>query len=297
VIARSGERRSRRPASTTPAVFLVGVARVALWLLLGFLLVRGAGDVLASGERTARSGDAPVLAQSPWPDDGARAFAVDFARAYLSYSPRHPGRYARELAQFVSGELAGPVVPRFAQRGARQVVQTATVAEATRLDESHALVTVAASLATDGVSTRYLTVPVARDAGGGLAVYDLPSFSAPPARAQPVADEAEALPAGEESAIGDVLQRFFAAFLAGRAGELEYFVPAGVRLGALGQRYELAGVESLAQVGAGSARGRTVLAVVRARDARTRAVYALRYRVALVRRDRWYVAAINSREG
>ena len=48
------------------------------------------------------------------------------------------------------------------------------------LDDSHALVTVAAA-ATGG--TQYLTVPVARDARGGLVVSDLPSLAAPPARA------------------------------------------------------------------------------------------------------------------
>jgi Conjugative transposon protein TcpC len=291
-MSRSGQRRHAQLAAT-PAVLLVGVGRLVLWLLLGFLLVRGAADVLASGERNSRSSAAPAAAAA-WPDDGARAFAVDFARAYLSYSPRRPGRYARELAPFVSTEVAGSVVPRFARRGPRQAVQTAAVARALAIDGTHALVTVAASVVSGGVSTRYLTVPVARDAGGGLAVYDLPSLSAPPTRAQPAADETESLPAGEEGEIGDVLQRFFAAFLAGRAGDLEYFVPAGGRLGALAQRYELAGVASVAQVGPGSARARTVLVGVRARDARTRAVYALRYRVALVRRDRWYVAAINS---
>jgi hypothetical protein len=54
------------------------------------------------------------------------------------------------------------------------------------------------------------------------------------------------------------------------------------------------GVDSFAQLGAASPRARTVLVTVRARDTSTRAVYALRYRVRLVRRDRWYVAAINS---
>jgi hypothetical protein len=36
-----------------------------------------------------------------------------------------------------------------------------------------------------------------------------------------------------------------------------------------------------------------VLVRVHARDSLSRALYALRYRVALVRRDRWYVADIN----
>ena len=35
------------------------------------------------------------------------------------------------------------------------------------------------------------------------------------------------------------------------------------------------------------------MVTVRARDARSGAVYRLRYRVALVRADRWYVASVN----
>ena len=36
-----------------------------------------------------------------------------------------------------------------------------------------------------------------------------------------------------------------------------------------------------------------VLVTVRARDPRSGAIYRLRYRVALVRADRWYVASVN----
>ena len=46
-------------------------------------------------------------------------------------------------------------------------------------------------------------------------------------------------------------------------------------------------------VGGGDARERTVVAPVRARDVATGAVYGLRYRLRLVRGDRWYVAAVN----
>ena len=38
---------------------------------------------------------------------------------------------------------------------------------------------------------------------------------------------------------------------------------------------------------------REVLATVRARDAATGAAYGLRYRLRLVREDRWLVAAVN----
>jgi hypothetical protein len=82
--------------------------------------------------------------------------------------------------------------------------------------------------------------------------------------------------------------------LDGDAGELAYLVPAGVRIGAPEQPYRLDGLVSIAQLGPPARDGRDVLATVRARDEATRAVYPLRYRVRLVRRDRWYVAAVNN---
>jgi hypothetical protein len=60
------------------------------------MLSRGAGDVVATPER------GPVRAvqrgAAVWPDDQSRAFAVQFARAYPSSSPRQTERAAREPA-------------------------------------------------------------------------------------------------------------------------------------------------------------------------------------------------------
>ena len=56
-------------------------------------------------------------------------------------------------------------------------MQNAVVAGVERLGDWQALVTVAATASSTGATrTRYLVVPVARDAGGGLVVFDLPSF-------------------------------------------------------------------------------------------------------------------------
>jgi len=269
---------------------------VLLWCLLALLLVRGAADVLSGRERPAVAREA-APARGAWPDDEARAFAIEFTRAYLSFSPRHPDAYAKELAPFLSADLAGSATPRFAPRNSRQVVLGATVARAERVRANQALVTVAATLASPGVTTRYLTVPVARDARGGLTAFDLPSFSPPPARARVEVSQGEPLVGVQRVEIDDVLRRFFGAFLAGRAHDLDYFAPAGVHIGALGQPFELLGLDSVAELEPTSPPGRrrlTVLAAVRARDAQTRAVYPLRYRVRLVRTDRWYVAAVNT---
>jgi hypothetical protein len=268
------------------------VGRVVLWCAVTVLLLRGASDVMAVQEPAPVQRE-PRGVAAGWPDDAARAFALGFARAYLSFEPERPAAYARGLERFVAPELAASVVPQFAPHGARQVVQDVTVARIARVDDRHALITVAVTLAAERVSTRYVTVPVARDAGGGLVVSDLPSFAPPPALGSDSAPELEPLTGTARVEVEDVLARFFEAFLAGDSAQLEYLVPAGVRIGALADPHELVAVASIAQLGAGEGRERTVVAAVRARDAATGVVYGLRYRLRLVRGDRWYVAAVN----
>ena len=263
-----------------------------LWCLVGVLLLRGAGDVLATSPAAPSAQPVRQTAVVAWPDDRARAFAAQFARVYLGYAP---GRAAGELLTFVAPALTSSVVPQVAQRAARQVVQDTVVAGAERLDARHALVTIAARLSAGGSwSTRFLVGPVAQDERGGMVVYDLPAFAEPPARGRVEATEHERLTGVDAAAVEDVLGRFFRAFLAGRSDELEYLVPAGDRIEALADPLELLGVDSIAELASGRGRGRWVLATVRARDRQSGAVFALRYRVRLVRGDRWYVAAINT---
>jgi hypothetical protein len=284
----SPERSVPRP---TRAGLLKRFGQMVLWCAVALLLVRGAADVLSS-PRPAPVAREPRAAQVSWPDDEARTFALEFTRAYLGWTPRHPVRYAGALERFVAPELQRSIVPQ--ERASRQDVQAVAVARTAAVGAGRALVTVAATVASDPVSTRYLTVPVARDQRGGLVVYDLPSFAAPPARGQSAALPVEPMAGAERAQIEDVLERFFRAFLAGRADELEYLAPAGVRLGALAQRYDLVGLVSVALARPAAGRTREVLATVRARDPQGGAVYSLRYRLRLVRGDRWYVAAVNN---
>jgi hypothetical protein len=271
---------------------LKGLGRALLWVFVAVLLIRGAADLFEREPPAAAVRGAPAVPMA-WPDDEARAFAVEFARAYLSYSPREPQRSAQALRSLVAPELADSVVPQFGEDAPAQSVDATGVARSAVIDARHALVTVAVE------GGRYLTVPVARDGAGGLVVYDLPSFAAPPARGQVVPAAVDPLSGGERDAIVDVLGRFFRAFLAGDALELSYFVPAGVRMDALGRRHELVGLVSVGQLSAPEGRSREVLATVRARDAAGGAVYTLRYRLRLVRGERWLVAAVNnaSRKG
>jgi hypothetical protein len=138
-----------------------------------------------------------------------------------------------------------------------------------------------------------VTVPVARDAGRGLVVYDLPSFAAAPDRATVAAPTGEPLLGSEREALGEVLVPFLRAYLAGDTDALTYLVPPDTRIAAVTGRWQLLDMTSLSAIGSASTTERTVLATVQARDERLSITYTLRYRVRLLRRDRWYVAELN----
>jgi hypothetical protein len=231
-----------------------------------------------------------------WPDDAARALAVAFATAYLTHTPSEaPDAAARRLTALAAPELAGQLAPQFDRDAPAQDVRSATVARTVTLDARHALITVAATL-TSGrqLGTRRLTVPVARDDAGGVIVDELPSFAAAPARATTAPREDEPLIGADRGAIEAVLGRFLRAYLAGDTGALSYLVAPGVRIAATADRLELRSLAAITTIAPASAARRAVLATVHARDPQARALYVLRYRVELVRRDRWYVAAINA---
>src|SRR3954469_8999681 len=75
--------------ASTRGGLLKAFGRAVLWLLVAVLLVRGAADLLGRSTPAAAVRAAPV-APAAWPGDEAKAFAADFARAYLSYSPNSP---------------------------------------------------------------------------------------------------------------------------------------------------------------------------------------------------------------
>jgi hypothetical protein len=292
---RTGRRPStagRRPQTSRELLATVG--RLLLWLALIVVLLRGLAGVLATEHPAPAPHAGRVSAVATWPDDSARAFAVQFASAYLTHSPSDdPGAYTTALEAFASPELVAQLAPRFDDQEPREAARSATVAGTVRIDNRHALVTVAATLAGPPVTPRLVTVPIARDGRGGLVVYDLPSFAAAPARAAVSAPGLEPLYGAERAAIVNVLEPFLRAYLAGDTAALDYLVPPGTRIAAAAGRWELIELTSVSAAGPASRAGRVVLATVEARDPASRAVYALRYRVRLVRRDRWYVAELN----
>lgn len=282
---------SRRPVSVR--TMLARAGRVVLWLGVLLLVARGVASVAA---REKEPTSARVRAVAEWPDEAVRAWAVEFATAYLTLDPRDPVGRRAALEALATPEVAGTSAAIDAE-GGRQTVVSATVERATRVDDSHALVTVAARMGGAPVRTVRLTVPMARDMLGGLVVDDLPALGGQPGRAEVSSASGEPMLGAERAAIGDVVTRFLRAFVAGDRAGLVYLAPPGVAVQASAGGFELLEVGSVASIGPEAGRVRVVLVSVRVRDRVSRTVLALRYRVGLVQRDRWYVAAVNDPAG
>jgi hypothetical protein len=230
--ASGSEPASHRVTRRSSVVRLVG--RAALWGCIALVFARGLGAILSDRETPAP----PMSAHSRpagFPDVDAQAFAVAFARVYLTITPGREVERARAVGAFLAQGLSDQAAVVVSPRGPGVSVAQATVAREVSLGGSRALLTVAAFLSDR--RTVYLTVPVARDGAGGLVVDDLPSLSAPPLRGSTPAQAPAPLSGPDADAIRDVTDRFLRAYVSGAdAGALAYFLAAraGRRVGRRG---------------------------------------------------------------
>jgi hypothetical protein len=260
---------------------LARLARYALWLTIGILLIRGIGDYLTPPAPIPPAHAATTTPRPAWPDDAARTFTQDFTRAYLTDTPDP----TTALQPFTSLDLASNMTPQVAHH---QTVQTTTIAGITTRDHTHALITVQATLNTR--TTVYLTVPIAHNTDGRLAVYDLPSLAPAPQHGTAEPPTYDPLPTNLENTIEDVLTRFFHPYLAGDTNALTYLEPPGTQIAALPVPHTLSGPVVARQITRHGDR-LTVQAELHAHG--PDGTLPLHYTVLLVHRDRWYVEALN----
>lgn len=277
-VSSSLKRASRR--LDRPSVGLRSAGRVALWLAVAIVLVRGVGSIVS--EPTSPIG--PAASEPSFPDAEARAFAVRFASAYLD--PPAGG-----LAGYLADDLSDPA-DAMPPRGPGAKVAWATVAREVSLGDSRALVTVA--VLTDTGASRYVSVPVTRDEGGGLVVSALPSFSPPPPRAAGGGESVEPLTGPGAEAVGDLAERFLRAYLSGADRQaLAYLILPGATVTPMHGGLAVVSVDGVDQIAStATARRRSVVVSVTVRDRETGAVYPLAYRLEVAKRDRWLVAEV-----
>ncbi len=214
-------------------------------------------------------------------DAPSQDFALQFARAYLTYDAARPGARAAALAPFLPADLdpdAGLGVASGTQR-----VRWAEVASDQPALVGGRTITVAVAVSTQRLPV-YLAVTVRHDSPGGLALGGYPSFvGAPRIDRDPTG---AAGPAVEDPALLAVIRRSLRNYLAGSVPNLQAdLVPgAQVTLPTVALRVRHVGpVEWIDAPGSGA-----VLADLTAVDARG-STYELAYEVGIAFRERPYV--------
>jgi hypothetical protein len=210
------------------------------------------------------------------------AFAESFARAYLTFDPTEPELRDARLAGYLSRVLdpdAG-LVP--ATDEPRSIAWTAVVDAARRGPRT--TVTVAAELAGE---TAYLAVPVERDERGFLAVAAYPALVG-----QPVQDDGIAAPSEEDvedPGLRAVCERAVRNYLAGERRDLAADLTDDAVVSLPGRELDVRSIESITWV----VPGRLAAVQLRADDPEGGA-WTLRYELAVLRRDRWYVRSLHT---
>lgn len=156
--------------------------RIALLTLAGVLSVAGVKSIVRPpAPPAAEARHAPVL------DVAVLGLAQRFARAYLTWDPRHPDGRQAQLAAF--GRAFDALSSDDLGTSPRSVSATTVVGDEL-LTARREVVTVAAD---DGATTTYLAVTVAKDAAGRPYVPAPPAIVGPPltASTEPTPEEVE----------------------------------------------------------------------------------------------------------
>ncbi|MGA9875704.1 MAG: conjugal transfer protein [Solirubrobacteraceae bacterium] len=262
----------------------IRLARELPRYLLQGLAVAG----LLASTRFAIDPPRPVIAGSTSPasavvDRAAEGFATLFARRYLTWDSREPEAHRLALAPFVSSSMEEEAGLRPPENSEQQVQWTQVVQSREPVSYEH-VYTVAAQ--TDTAGLLYLTVSVLRESNGRLALAGYPAFVGAPASS--VAALPEHQHEVEDPALRTVATRALRNYLDGSESELAADLSAGARVSLPGLTLALESLDSLNWL----TPGRSLLAVVRARDQRG-AQYTLGYELdVLADAGRWEISAI-----
>jgi len=249
----------------------VAIAVLAVLLLLG----------LRALIWPPKPGSASLPTQADLP---SRSFALQFARAYLTYDANRPGARLRELAALVPASLdrsAGV----FAQSGSQRVLWAQIASDQPALTGGRVL-TVAAGVSTQALPV-YLAIPVRHPPNRPVSLTGYPSFVG-----APLVDTESSAQSYEDvatEAVSEVVTRVLRNYLAASTANLRADLTddAVVTLPTVSLR-----LERLAQlVWLGGAGSGAVLATVTAHN--THGVsYTLTYELGIVDGERPYVSFI-----
>jgi hypothetical protein len=248
------------------------------YLATGVLLV-----LLALGARALFLPAPPAPASHPpaAADPPSEDFALQFARAYLTYDAARPAQRTRALAPFLSTDLDSGA-GFFAAAGVQRVLWEEVASDQPALAGGR-VITVAAAVSTQRLPL-YLSVTVSHERGRGLALVGYPSFvGAPAVDTQP---DPQSRPAVEDKAVLAVVDRVVRNYLAGSAANLKADLTGDAVVTLPTVTLTVERLNRVVWIGAPG--GGAVLATVSASDARG-AEYTLTYELGIAYRERPYV--------
>jgi hypothetical protein len=224
---------------------------------------------------------APAAPVSRGVDAPSEDFALQFARAYLTYDAAHPGARTRALAPFLSDQLASGA--GFSPSAGSQEVLWAEVASDQRALAGGRVITVAAQVSSQRLPL-YLAVSVRHDPGRPLGLVGYPALVGAPAVETTGAPSTRT--AVTEPALQAVVDRVLRNYLDGAAPNLKADLTADAAVTLPTARLHVQSVDQMLWVaGAGSG---AVLATVTAADARGN-TYTLTYELGIAYRERPYI--------
>jgi Conjugative transposon protein TcpC len=231
--------------------------RVVLWTALLVIAFRGITAIVFS-HAPAPAGGGPGTGAGPFPVSLAEAYATEFGRVYLGFSPQGQGLREQALAAFVSaGVLAAD--PNLGWNGTGQFnLQSLQVAGIKVEDPQHAVVTL---LALVNGQLMELGVPVAATGrGNGMVVSGEPAWlPAPPQISPPAAPRGTDRVA--QSQLMNELPAFFQAYASSDSAALSRFGVRGVPVTGLGGAVAFDSISALHVPPGGASRHITVTVI------------------------------------
>ena len=208
--------------------WLLWPLRAVLWTALLVIAFRGITAIVFSSSGAPASGTGPRTG-GEFPVSLAEAYATEFGRVYLGFSPQNLGQREQALAAFVPASVSA-ANPSLGWNGIGQLnLQSLQVAGITVRDSQHAVVTL---LALVSGQLMELGVPVAAT-GSGLVVSGEPAWLPAPPQASPPAAPRGSDPVAQRQLMNE-LPAFFQAYASGDSGALNRFLVRGVSVAGLG---------------------------------------------------------------
>jgi hypothetical protein len=239
--------------------WLLWPLRVVLWAGLLIIAFRGiTAIVFNTAAAPAGGGTGPQSAAGQqFPVALAEAYATEFGRVYLSFSPQNQGQREQALAAFVPASVLA-ANPNLGWNGTGQLnLQAIQVAGINVQDPRHAVVTLLALVSGQLIQ---LGVPVAAS-GSGVAVSGEPAWlSAPPQISAPAAAPRGSDPVAQ-SQLNNELPAFFQAYANGDSATLNKFAVRGVSLTGLGGTVTFGSISALHVPAGGATRQITVTVI------------------------------------